>query len=103
MGLKKLRVQAKAKPARGAKDAAVCVELCEHNWSEIQDAFQACSEEEQNELFEHFNGAVDGVGDVLFGEDQQDFKSKMEGLNDEEQKAFVKALRESELIEDLNE
>ena len=47
MGLKKLRVQAKAKPARGAKDAAVCVELCENNWSEIQEAFKACSEEEQ--------------------------------------------------------
>ena len=101
MGLKKLRVQAKAKPARGAKDAAVCVELCEHNWSEIQDAFKACSEAEQDELYEHFNGAVEGIGEVLFGEDKQDFKSKMEGLNDEEQKAFVKALRESELICDL--
>ena len=70
MGLKKLRVQAKAKPARGAKDAAVCVELVDSNWSEIQDAFKAASEDEQNELFEHFNGAVDGVGDALFGEDQ---------------------------------
>ena len=70
MGLKKLRVQAKAKPARGAKDAAVCVELVDNNWEEIQDAFKAATEDEQNELFDHFNGAVDGVGEALFGADQ---------------------------------
>ena len=73
MGLKKLRVQAKAKPARGAKDAAVCVELVDNNWQEIQDAFKASTEDEQGELYDHFNDAVDGVGEVLFGE-LEDFK-----------------------------
>ena len=108
MGLKKLRVAAKGKPLRGAQDASVFVDMMKNNWAEIQEAFGNCTEEEKAELREHFNTAVDGqdVGIALFGDEgeqaeQDEFENKMQGLNDEEQSNFVKALRESELIADL--
>ena len=110
MGLKKLRVQAKAKPARGAQDAAVCVELMSTNWEEIQDAYNACTEEEKNDLKDHFNNAVEGqgIGFVLFGDEEEeisaekdDFAAKIEALNEKEEKQFVEALKESELISDF--
>ena len=91
MGLKKLRVAAKGKELRGAKDANVFVDMMKNNWAEIQEAFGNCSAEEKNELREHFNTAVDGqdVGIALFGDEgetaeQDEFENKMQGLNDEE-------------------
>ena len=101
MVLKKLKVLTLNRPKRGTKDAVYCVELCGLNWEEIQTAFGKVSEQEQEDLSNHFNSAVEGVGDALFGEDLKDFKTKMNGLNDEEQKAFVEALIESELIADM--
>ena len=108
MGLKKLRVAAKGKELRGAQDAGVFVDMMKNNWAEIQEAFGNCSAEEKNELREHFNNAVEGqdVGIALFGDEgeaaeQDEFESKMQGLDDEEQSNFVRALRESELIADL--
>ena len=103
MGLKKLRVQAKAKDSRGSADASGLIDLCDNNWDAIQEAFTAGTEAEQEELIDHFNSAVDGqeVGNSLFGGDKEDFKSKMETLNDEELKAFVDATKASELIADF--
>ena len=98
MGLRKLRVNTTYRPARGFKDAATCLELLKNNWDQIIAAFGATSEEEQEELIAHFNEVAEEVGDVLFGEDMNDFVSKIEGLNDEEQKSFVVALKEAELI-----
>ena len=103
MGLKKLRVQAKAKDSRGSADASGLIDLCDNNWDAIQEAFNAGNEEEQGELMAHFDSAVDGqeIGQALFGGDKEDFKSKMETLNDEELKAFVEATKASELIADF--
>ena len=50
-----LRVKAKMRDVRGYKDAAVSVELLKNNWNEIADAFESISEDEQNELLDHFN------------------------------------------------
>ena len=100
-GLRKLKVKPKSGRVRwnGVPNLDHTLHLVEFNWSEIQDAFKRLSEDEQNELFDYFNGVVDGVGDVLFGEDKQDYNQKMLGLNDEEQKAFHEAVKESELFD----
>ena len=84
MVAKKLKIQCKRPwTARSIPDISDYVDNCELHWSEIQNALKECSEDEVDELYECFNSAVDGVGDALFGEDVQDFKSYMEGLNDE--------------------
>ena len=103
MGLKKLRVQAKAKDSRGSADASGLIDLCDNNWDAIQDAFNSASEGEQDELIEHFNSSVEGqdVGAALFGGDKEDCKSKMENLNDDELRKFVEATKASELIADF--
>ena len=59
------------------------------NWEEIATAFEARLEDEKEIFISHFNGVAEEVGDHLFGDDVNDFLSKVEGLNDEEQKAFV--------------
>ena len=53
---------------RGTKDAKICVEILESNWQWLQTAFEA-AEDEQDGLIDHFNAAVPGVGDALFGGD----------------------------------
>ena len=89
------------KKIRGTKDAKICVEILESNWQQLQAAFEA-AEDEQDGLIEHFNAAIDGLGDALFGGDQNDFKSKMDGLNEVEEEAFIEALKQSGLIDDLS-
>ena len=98
-GLKKLRLKDKSGVIRGVADAKVVMEILTNNWDEISAAFNECSEEEQQELMDHFNTVAHEIGDALFGGDVDDFKSKIDGLNDEEQESFVERLKESELID----
>ena len=53
-------------------------------------------------MSEHFNMTVDGLADSLFGDDANidDFKTFADGLEDEEEKSFIKAIEEALLIED---
>ena len=85
MPLKRLRLQAKAKAARGTAGAAQMVELMTENWATIQEAFQSSTGEEQEGLVDHFNNVIDELGDVLFGDDctPGEFKDKI-ALCDEE-------------------
>ena len=96
---KKLRLKAKGKIIRGVADAKIALEILTNNWDEISAAYDECSEEEQQELMDHFNTVACELGDALFGGDVDDFKSKIDGLNDEEQESFVERLKESELID----
>ena len=53
-------------------------------------------------MSEHFNMTVDGLADSLFGDDANidDFRTFCDGLEDEEEKSFIKAIEEALLIED---
>merc|ERR1712150_250228 len=97
--LKKLRLKPKSGIIRGFADAKIALEILTNNWDEISAAYDECSEEEQQELIDHFNTVAYELGEALFGDDVDDFKSKIDGLNDEEQESFVERLKESELID----
>ena len=97
--LKKLRLKPKSGIIRGFADAKIALEILTNNWDEISAAYDECSEEEQQELIDHFNTVAYQLGEALFGDDVDDFKSKIDGLNDEEQESFVERLKESELID----
>ena len=98
--VRKLRfiVRPTTKSKRGFADANACVELLKENWDELGNALDALTEEEKDELLDHFNAAVSGLGEALFGGDIIVFEDKIKGFNDEEQKSFVAALEESELM-----
>ena len=83
--LKKLRLKPKSGIIRGFADAKIALEILTNNWDEISAAYDECSEEEQQELIDHFNTVAYELGEALFGDDVDDFKSKIDGLNDEEQ------------------
>ena len=100
MVLKKfLRLTPKSELIRGFADAKIALEILTSNWNEITVAYNRCSKDEKQELIDHFNTVTNEVGDALFGGNVNDFKSKIDGLNDEEQESFVERLKESELID----
>ena len=69
MGLKRLRVNCKARGSRGTEQAPEMIELLKDNWADLQSAFSSYSKEEQDELLDHFNQALEDLGDNLFGAD----------------------------------
>ena len=60
------------------------------------------SDTDKEAMIEHFNQAVENLGDTMFGDDAsaEDLKAFADGLEDEECKAFVKAVTEALLLED---
>ena len=69
MGLKRLRVNCKARGSRGTEQAPEMLDLMQENWEDLQSAFSGYSKEEQDELLDHFNQALEDLGDNLFGTD----------------------------------
>ena len=94
MPLKKLRLNCRARGARGTEKAKEMLELMTENWSQLQENFQTQEEVERDEMIEHFNDAVDELGDQLFGEDanMDDFDRFVRGMDDKEEKAFMEAV-----------
>ena len=60
------------------------------------------SETDREAMVEHLNQAVENLGDTMFGDDSsaEDLKTFVDGLEEEESKAFVKAVTEALLLED---
>ena len=61
------------------------VEIMTDNWAELQEKFTGYTEAEKEELMDHFNCAIENLGDVLFGDESNkgDFKSFIKALEDE--------------------
>ena len=97
----KLLIKAKAKGARGTEQASEMLELMQENWEQIQEKFSGQTESEKDEMLEHFNNALDSLGDTLFGEDAspEEFKNFVNVLADEEGNIFLEAVKEALLIE----
>ena len=51
---------------------------------------------------DHFNSTLDDLGENLFGEDagMEDFKTYITGMEEEDQKKFLTAVKESLMLED---
>ena len=62
------------------------IDLMVYNWSALQERFNEQTESEKEEYIEHFNSAIDGLGDTLFGDVANiiDFKQFVNSLDDEE-------------------
>ena len=52
-------------------------------------------------MLEHFNNAIENLGDTLFGEDAspEEFKNFVNDLADDEGNAFLESVKEALLIE----
>ena len=61
---------------RGTEQASEMVEIMTENWAQLQEAFKGYSEAEKEEMLDHFNCAIENLGDALFGDDTNisDFK-----------------------------
>ena len=75
----KITLNIKKGGARGTEQANEVCEMLSENWQQFRDKYNALVQEEQDEMLEHFEGIMDNLGDILFGEDS----------NDEDVKRFV--------------
>ena len=101
MGFGALKVKAKAKSGRGSVDASAVVDAMMTTWDDLQNAIGNLSEEEQQQLKDHFNGFIDGeddLGDILFGT-AEDFDSRVKFLDDEVQKKYTDEIKAQEVID----
>ena len=102
MPLKKLRLTCRARGARGTEKAKEMLELMTENWSSIQENFQSQEEQDREDMLEHFNDAIEELGDQLFGEDASvdNFDRFVRGLDDNEEKLFMEAVNQALLLGD---
>ena len=72
----KLRIQASVKQGRGmGTDPNDIIEAIVESWDELQEGLEGLPEQEQEEIKEYFNTAIEGeddLGEMFFG-DSQDF------------------------------
>ena len=89
------------KDVRGTKKASEMIDLMIDNWDQLQEKFEDYTESDKEELMDHFNCAVENLGDALFGSDAspEDFKTFMAGLEEEKEQVFLIAVKEALLIE----
>ena len=103
MALKKLVIKLKTKQGeRGTQAAEALIELFNENWDQLQEKFKAQSEEEQNDMLQHFNAAADSLGDALFGNEsnRDELGTLITGLTDEQQNDVDTAVKEALEFED---
>ena len=103
MPFKKLTLVPKeAKDARGTKQASEMLELMVDNWDQLQEKYNDQTEAEKEEMCDHFNSAIENLGDTLFGDEPNvdDFRAFVQGLKDEEEEDFMTAVRDALLIEE---
>merc|ERR1712010_321727 len=99
MGFIRLRLAVKAKSGRGRADPAAVIDACHSNWSMIHDALTSVGPEDEKAIREYFNTLVDDeddLGDILFGEDADDFKNRLDLLDAAQQKEYTNALIDQE-------
>ena len=90
MGFGQLKVKAKAKSGRGCMDAQLIEEALIGSWADLQEALQN-NPDVKDQVVEHFNNFnedYDNLGDVLFGDDPDAFKSALDQLTSTEKMAY---------------
>ena len=92
-----IKVKKGSKGARGTEQADQLIDLLSENWQQIQDAFKAKSDDEQEALLEHFESINEDLGDCLFGEEAsaEDVSKFINGKPDEEQDAIAQAINDA--------
>ena len=68
----------------------------------LQEKYNDQTEAEKEEMTDHFNSAIENLGDTLFGDEPNidDFRQFVQGLKDEEEEDFMTAVRDALLIEE---
>ena len=100
--IKFTKMKLKLPGARGTKQSADIVEALQENWTHVKEKYRSMKADEQEELMDHFNSAIDNLGDILFGEDSEadELKTLVDALSDEKCKEFVTAVKEGMILED---
>ena len=82
-----IKVKKGSKGARGTEQADQLIDLLSENWQQIQDAFKAKTEDEQEALLAHFESINEDLGDCLFGDSAsaEDVKKFVEGKPEAQQ------------------
>ena len=97
----KLIIKAKSEGMRGTEAAKEIVAMMCENWDPLQEKYQGQPQSEQEEMLDHFNNAVEGLGDALFGDDSgvEEFQTFANDLDEEQEKAFLEAVNDALLIQ----
>ena len=105
MPLKKLTLKVKKDGARGTEAANEVCDMLSENWDQFREQYLALDPQDQDDMLEHFEGVIENLGDILFGEDsnEEDLRRFVMARPDEEQDAFAKAMAENLLIQDSQE
>merc|ERR1712110_98892 len=93
----KLATRRKARWSSHSNLDAVQVHIVD-SWDDFKDALEALSEEESQQLKDHFNNLIEGeendeLGEVLFG-DLSDFEQKLCTVSDQDKQTFFDELFE---------
>ena len=88
--------------ARGTKQASEMLEMFRENWEQIQEKFNAFSEEERNDMLDHFNRSFENLGDALFGKDAciDELENYVESLNEERKGEFCTCVNDALLYDE---
>ena len=98
----KLKVKVKANGARGTLNAKSIFQIVVDSWSDLSQATNSLSEEEQQAVRDHFNSLIDendDLGDILFGNDPDEFEQRVLQLDGTFQEKYAKELVNAEIID----
>ena len=99
--LKALRIRVKARDTRGTEGAVEVLEQLNENWETIREKFNQSSQQEMDDLIDHFNSVGGDIGDMLFGadSDREEFSIKLKQLSDAQQDQLKQAVVDAELFD----
>ena len=96
MALKKMKIVCRPRGSRGTAQAQEMVEMMQENWAQIRENYNSQSAEDQDDMIEHFNSAVENLGDNIFGDESnpQDFERFIQASDEATQEKFLQAVKE---------
>ena len=102
MGFGKLKVKCRMRGARGTADANSIFRAVIDSWSDLTEATGNLSAEEQQAVRDHFNTLIedqDDLGDILFGDDADEFEQRVIQLDAPLQTRYADELVNAEIID----
>ena len=102
MGFGKLKVKCRMRGARGTADANSIFRAVIDSWSDLTEATGNLSAEEQQAVRDHFNNLIedqDDLGDILFGDDADEFEQRVIQLDAPLQTRYADELVNAEIID----
>ena len=102
MGFGKLKVKCRMRGARGTMDANSIFKAVIDSWKDLAEACGNLAPEEQQAVRDHFNNLIednDDLGDILFGDDADEFEQRVIQLDGQLQTRYADELVSAEIID----